>query len=275
MEAYTSDAEPELPGPQTPARHRRRRSRMPLSDRDKRTLRIGGIIAGVLLVGVLAMSLLSGGGEEVPDPRTANRPDATVSPTGAHDRDPEPCRRRRCSRGATRSRRRPGSTSPRAVGPRRHHERHGDEHLERRRTTTTRAGRPPRPRGARTRRPSRATASSTNVAGHQVVLLDVFTVSGVGAVQVEVDGQVYNVTVGEEFGPGQQLRAPLDVGQLCVVPVRGRVVHALRHAREVATRGLGPAGRPRGERSPDSEGGPAWGRPRITPPVRAARDRSL
>ena len=53
------------------------------------------------------------------------------------------------------------------------------------------------------------------MAGHQVVLLDVFTVSGVGAVQVEVDGQVYNVTVGEEFGPGQQLRAPLDVSGNC------------------------------------------------------------
>ena len=46
--------------------------------------------------------------------------------------------------------------------------------------------------------------SSTNVGGHEVVLLDVFTVNGVDAVQVEVDGTVYDVTEGETFGPNDQ-----------------------------------------------------------------------
>ena len=35
---------------------------MPLSDRDRRTLRIGGIVAGVLVVGLVLFNVLSGGG---------------------------------------------------------------------------------------------------------------------------------------------------------------------------------------------------------------------
>ena len=36
---------------------------MPLTDRDKRTLRIGGIVVGVLLVGFLLFNVLGGGGD--------------------------------------------------------------------------------------------------------------------------------------------------------------------------------------------------------------------
>ena len=35
---------------------------MPISDRDKRTLKIGGIVAGVLIVGLVLFNVLSGGG---------------------------------------------------------------------------------------------------------------------------------------------------------------------------------------------------------------------
>jgi hypothetical protein len=36
------------------------------------------------------------------------------------------------------------------------------------------------------------------------VLLNVFAVNGVPTVQVEVDGQIYDVTVGETFGPNDR-----------------------------------------------------------------------
>jgi len=37
-----------------------------------------------------------------------------------------------------------------------------------------------------------------------VVLLDTFRVSGTDRAQVEIDGVVYNVAVGERFGPGNR-----------------------------------------------------------------------
>ena len=50
---------------------------MALTDRDKRTLKIGGIIIGVMLVGFLLYSLLGGGGgggEELVLPSTPGQP---------------------------------------------------------------------------------------------------------------------------------------------------------------------------------------------------------
>ena len=159
---------------------------MPLSDRDKRTLRIGGIIAGVILVGVLAMNLLSGGEDEVPIP-TANRPDVTVSPTvsptGTPTVPPAPVFTGRDPFSAP-----PGFNVTTSGGTST--------------STSTGTGTSTSTSGGTNPPTQPGNGASTNVAGHQVVLLDVFTVSGVGAVQVEVDGQVYNVTVGEEFGPG-------------------------------------------------------------------------
>jgi len=52
---------------------------MALTDRDKRTLRIGGIIVGVLLVGFLLFKLLGGGGGEV---ATRSTPPRTTSAPG-------------------------------------------------------------------------------------------------------------------------------------------------------------------------------------------------
>ena len=60
---------------------------MPISDRDKRTLRIGGIVAGVLIVGLVLFNVLSGGGGTEtalpPTPPRSSRPTATptVAPT--------------------------------------------------------------------------------------------------------------------------------------------------------------------------------------------------
>ena len=172
---------------------------MPLSDRDRRTLRIGGIIAGVLLVGVLAMTLLSGGDEEVPIPTTrppSQTASPTTSPTGTPTVPPAPVFTGRdpfsappgfnvtSTGGSTTSGTTTSGTTTTTT------------------STTTGTGTSTSTSGGTTPPTQPGNGASTNVAGHQVVLLDVFTVSGVGAVQVEVDGQVYNVTVGEEFGPG-------------------------------------------------------------------------
>ena len=56
---------------------------MPLTDRDKRTLRIGGIVVGVLLVGFLLFNVLGGGGEEP-------LPSVSAVPTDVLPPDDEP-----------------------------------------------------------------------------------------------------------------------------------------------------------------------------------------
>ena len=170
---------------------------MALSDRDKRTLKIGGIVAGVLLLGVLAMNVFAGGGEEEPPDDRPSRHDG-VDPLAHADH---------------RAARRPTATGVRRArsvldpaGLRGH--RHDDHEHDRDRDDT---GRPRR----RARAPATGTGtgttsqptqpgngSSTTVGGRQVTLIDVFTSGGSGAAQVEIGGQVYNVTVGETFGPG-------------------------------------------------------------------------
>jgi hypothetical protein len=47
--------------------------------------------------------------------------------------------------------------------------------------------------------------TSGQVGGHTVTLIDIFTSNGTTRVQVEVDGQVYTVTLGETFGDGFEL----------------------------------------------------------------------
>ena len=51
---------------------------MALTDRDKRTLRTGGIIVGVLLVGFLLSKLLGGGGAIVSDTAPQGVPDGSI-----------------------------------------------------------------------------------------------------------------------------------------------------------------------------------------------------
>lgn len=168
---------------------------MPLSDRDRRTLKIGGIVAGVLVVGVLLMSLLGGGDEALPPitgaapsgsvtptPTTSGSPTVTPTPVGVFTgRDPFSIPGVfSVSSGSTSS----GTTSSSPGG-----------------STSSPGG----SSSSQTSPPTQpGNNSSTTVGGHQVVLLDVFVVNGVDTVQVEVDGTISNASEGESFGPGDQ-----------------------------------------------------------------------
>lgn len=173
---------------------------MPLTDRDRRTLRIGGIIAGVLIAGILAMNQFAGGQDEVPIPPAA-QPDVTetpeLSPTTSPaqippapvftGRDPFSVPAGFSSSGATSTS--SGSTSSGSTSS-------GSTSSGSTSSGSTSSGSTANTGGIP------GDGSSAVVGGHDVVLLDVFTMSGIGAVQVEIDGQIYNVTVGETFGPG-------------------------------------------------------------------------
>jgi hypothetical protein len=165
---------------------------MALSDRDRRTVTIGGIAVGVLLAGFLVFSLLGGGEEALPPigpPLTP--PQESPPPPGGGGppiqsftgRDPFSVP--------------PGlSPSPSPTTP-------GDG--------TT----PPPPGGNGdgngdgngTPSPSPTApggGSSQNVGGSTVVLLDIFQRDGITHATVEVDGQVFDVVIGETFGPNDQ-----------------------------------------------------------------------
>jgi Predicted solute binding protein len=67
---------------------------MPLSDRDRRTLRIGGIVAGVLVVGLVLLNVLGGGGgTEAPPRRTTGSATPTLAPTATPTTTPTPVAR--------------------------------------------------------------------------------------------------------------------------------------------------------------------------------------
>ncbi|HEY6566235.1 MAG TPA: hypothetical protein VI341_01845 [Actinomycetota bacterium] len=174
---------------------------MPLTDRDRRTLIIGGGILGVLLLGFFLFNSLAGGGGDAALPTL---PPITVAPTGGPGV--------------------PGSESP-SVAPTT-----GQEPVFTGRdpfsippalaqvttsppvpsvtvsgsvtvtipppTTTT-------PITPTTPPPSNPGGGSSTVKGDKtVVLLDTFQQGGEPMVQVEVDGTVYNVGIGEPFGGG-------------------------------------------------------------------------
>jgi hypothetical protein len=167
---------------------------MPLSDRDKRTLKYGGIGVGALLVLFLGSKLLFGGGGE--PTATARRPTVTPTPT------PTPTATKTPVPVAQFGGRDPFSTPPEfLVGG----------------TSTTSGGTSSSPGGSTSSPgggggssssgppPSQpGGGSSANLGGHSVVLLDAFSRNGVGHAQVEIDGVVYTVAVGERFGPGDR-----------------------------------------------------------------------
>lgn len=166
---------------------------MPISDRDKRTLRIGGIVAGVLIVGLVLFNVLSGGGgTETPLPASASRSATpTATPTVAPT-TPTPV--------AQFTGRDPFSTPPQflvatgtsGTGSSSSSGSSGSGSSSS--TSTPTSPTPTQPGGG----------SSQNLGGHTVVLLDTFRVSGTDRAQVEIDGVVYNVAVGEQFGPGNR-----------------------------------------------------------------------
>ena len=168
---------------------------MPLSDRDRRTLRIGGIVAGVLVVGLVLFNVLGGGGgTQAPPRRTTGSATPTLAPTAAPTTTPTPVARF--------TGRDPFSTPPQflvATGT----SGTGSSSSGGSSTSSSSSGSgsssstsppPTQPGGG----------SSENLGGHTVVLLDTFRVSGTDRAQVEIDGVVYNVAVGEQFGPGNR-----------------------------------------------------------------------
>src|SRR6186713_891705 len=80
------------PGRGPPPGRPRRVAEMPISDRDRRMLRIGGIVVGVLVVGFLLLKLLGGGGEEEAFPSSSPLKPAssTTQPTGTPSLAPSP-----------------------------------------------------------------------------------------------------------------------------------------------------------------------------------------
>jgi len=164
---------------------------MPISDRDKRTLRIGGIIAGVAVVGLILFNVLSGGGgEQAQTPRRSASPTPTVAPTPGGTPNVPPV--------AQFGGRDPFSTPPEfLVAP--------PPSSGGSSSTSSPTGSSSSPGGGGSPPPTQpGGGSSANLGGHSVVLLDVFTRNGAGHAQVEIDGVVYTVTVGESFGPGNR-----------------------------------------------------------------------
>ncbi len=168
---------------------------MPLSDRDRRTLKVGGIVAGVLIVGLVLFNVLSGGGgpETALPPTTTRSATPTTTPTVAPTTTPTPV--------AVFTGRDPFSTPPQFLvatsgtgssssGSSSSSSSSGSGSS----TSTPTSPTPTQPGGG----------SSANLGGHSVVLLDTFRVSGTDRAQVEIDGVVYNVAVGEHFGPGNR-----------------------------------------------------------------------
>jgi hypothetical protein len=154
-----------------------------LSDRDKRTLLLGGGAIGVILVGYLLFTLLTGGEEvaqPIPPPPTGGpteslTPSPSVQPTAVFaGRDPFSPPAALSSPGGSVTVSVSGSVTVTVT------------------TTPTQSPSPTQPGGG----------SSTQVGGRTVVLLDIFMQGGEQMVQVEVNGNVHNVGIGDSFGPG-------------------------------------------------------------------------
>jgi hypothetical protein len=168
---------------------------MPISDRDQRVLRIGGIVIGVLLVGFLLLKLLGGGGGGETATSRTTRPSVsstTTQTTGTPSLAPSPVlvlpARDPFSIPpgfSTTTTTTTGGTTTTTTG-----------------TTTTSTG----TTGTTTPPTQPGNGSSLTVGGHTLVLLDAFTANGVEQAQVEVDGTVYDPAVGQTFGPNKQYR---------------------------------------------------------------------
>jgi hypothetical protein len=167
---------------------------MALSARDRRTVTIGGIAVGVLLAGFVLFSFLGGGEEAFPPipPTTPGAGSPSPSPGGGGPpiqsftgRDPFSV---------------PPALSPSPPPP----------------PPGGGGSQTPSPSGGGSQTPTPTApgnGSSRNIGGSTVVLLDIFQRDGATHVQVEVDGTVYDVVVGEQFAGGRfELRS---VGGTC------------------------------------------------------------
>jgi hypothetical protein len=187
-----------------------------MTDRDKRTIRIGAIVGGSMVVLVLALNFIGRGGDTdtialpsipVPTrtttttgPPTTGSGGPTTTPTGTPTtpvpvftgRDPfslpfifQQTATSTSSGGSSTSTSSPPTSSPTSG------------------STSGSTSTSSSPGGGSSSTPTQpGNGSSTTVGGHQVVLLDTFTHNGVESAQVEVDGTVYSAAEGETFGPG-------------------------------------------------------------------------
>lgn len=172
---------------------------MPLNDRDRRALKIGGIIAAVLVVALLGIGKL-GGGSPAALPPLSIGPTASGGPTGVPTTGP--------SSSATPS---GGGPSPSPIFSGRDPFSVPPQFVTAPPTspgstdtsTPTGTGTPP-PTGTGTPSPtnSPSNGASTVIGGHTVVLIDTFTQNGVQHATVSVDGTVYHPAVGETFAGG-------------------------------------------------------------------------
>jgi hypothetical protein len=176
---------------------------VPLTPRDRRTLTIGGVVLGVMLLGFLLMNVLSGGGdEEIPSlPTITTSPGGgggTASPSPTDGISPIPIFTGRD----------PFSIPP-ALSPTTSAPTDGTSPTNGTSPTTT----SPTNGTTTTLPPTNGTSSpptqpgggaSEVVGGKTVVLLSVFRVGGEPMVQVEVDGQVFsNIGIGDTFDGGR------------------------------------------------------------------------
>ena len=154
---------------------------MALSERDRRTVTIGGIVVGVLLAGFVLFSVLGGGEEAFPPIPETPLPPSSPSPSPGDGGPPI----------QSFTGRDPFSVPP-ALSPS---------------PSPGPSGGPSgSPSGGPSDTPSPTTpgnGSSQNMGGSTVVLLDVFQRDGATRVQVEVDGTVYDVGIGEQFAGGR------------------------------------------------------------------------
>lgn len=149
---------------------------MALSPRDRRAVMILGGVAGAAIVVLVLLSVLRGGGGEEAQPTPVEPGGPTPAPTATATPTPRPTLPPMVLA---------GSRDPFSIPPA---------------LQTPGGGVSPPPGGTGTPTPTPTApggGSSTTVGGHTVVLLDIFA-DGTRA-QVEVDGDVFTVSVGETF----------------------------------------------------------------------------
>ncbi len=180
---------------------------MPLTERDRRTLKMGGIVLGVLLVGFFLFNLLAGGGDELPpiEPIPTDVAVPTDSPSITPTVTPPPI--------AVFTGRDPFSVPPVLAST-------SGGSSPTSPTSPTSPGTSPPVSPPVSQPPTQpGDGSGTNQGGDSIVLIDTFTLNGVGRAQVDVNGQVYDVAVGEAFANGRyRLRS---VSANCATFVRG------------------------------------------------------
>ncbi|MGH2680485.1 MAG: hypothetical protein ACRDG8_08400 [Actinomycetota bacterium] len=174
---------------------------MALSERDRRTVTIGGVVMGVLLAGFVLFSVLGGGEEPFPEiPPTVPGPESpSPSPDGAGPpiqsftgRDPFSV---------------PPALSPSPTTDDGGNGGNGGP------SPSNGGNGGPGPSNGGPSPTAPGGGSSQNVGGSTVVLLDIFERDGATRVQVEVDGTVHDVGIGQQFAGGRfELRS---VGDSC------------------------------------------------------------